>query len=44
MNIIKIFPGILTINFSSLFMAINLSGIVPAVWLVTLKPIKIIKE
>ena len=44
MVIIRTFAWVLSINFSTLFFAIILSAIVPALWLFTLKPIEIIKE
>lgn len=44
LDVIRTFVDILSINFSTLFAAIILSAIVPALWLFTLKPIQIIKE
>ena len=44
LDVIRTFVDVLSINFSTLFAAIILSAIVPALWLFTLKPIQIIKE
>jgi ABC-type lipoprotein release transport system permease subunit len=44
LDVIRTFVDVLSVNFSTLFAAIILSAIVPALWLFTLKPIQIIKE